>query len=78
MAIINIRVSDEELNILKRYACIHNTNLSSIIRKTIMEHVEDEYERAVFSEYEENKAKGNIKTRPIDELWKDLNQKDWK
>ena len=52
MSIISVRVPDDELAVLKSYAKLHNTNLSSIIRNIVMEHIEDEYDLAVFAEYE--------------------------
>ena len=72
MATTSLRIPEEELNILKDYARIHNASLSSIIRNTMMERIEDEYDMSVFAKYEAEKAIGNVKTRPIDELWKEL------
>ena len=72
MATISLRVPDEELAIFKDYARINHTSLSSIIRNTMMERIEDEYDMRVFAKYEAEKAIGNVKTRPIDELWKEF------
>ena len=72
MATISLRVPDEELAIFKDYARINHTSLSFIIRNTMMERIEDEYDMRVFTKYEAGKAIGNVKTRPIDELWKEL------
>lgn len=72
MTTISLRVPDDELEILKNYALIHNSSLSSIIRDTMMEHIENEYDMKVFAEYEQEKESGNLKTRPINELWKEL------
>ena len=38
----------------------------------MLEHIENEYDLKVFEEYEVEKAKGPLKTRPINELWEDL------
>ena len=72
MSIISVRVPDDELAVLKSYAKLHNTNLSSIIRNIVMEHIEDEYDLAVFAEYEKDKENGTLKTQPISELWEEL------
>lgn len=72
MATISLRIPEEELNILKDYARIHNASLSSIIRNTMMERIENEYDMKVFAEYETQKENGSLKTRPIDKLWKEL------
>lgn len=72
MSTISLRVPENELNILKSYARLNNKSLSEIIRMTMLEHIENEYDLKVFEEYEVEKAKGTLKTRPINELWEDL------
>ena len=46
--------------------------MSEIIRKTMLERIEDEYDLKVFADYEAEKKAGTLKTRPISELWKEL------
>ncbi|WP_455258756.1 type II toxin-antitoxin system RelB family antitoxin [Peptoniphilus asaccharolyticus] len=72
MSTISLRVPENELNILKSYARLNNKSLSEIIRMTMLEHIENEYDLKVFEEYEVEKAKGTLKTRQINELWEDL------
>lgn len=55
-----------------RLCSIHNKSLSSIIRNTMMNRIEDEFDIKTFSEYEVAKEKGNLKTRPIEELWEKI------
>lgn len=73
MSTISLRVPDEELRILKSYAKINNCSLSEIIRVTMLERIEEEYDLRVLSEYENEKETGQSKTKPITELWKELN-----
>ena len=73
MSTISLRVSDEELRILKSYAKINNYSLSEIIRVTMLERIEEEYDLRVLSEYENEKVTEQLKTKPITELWKELN-----
>ena len=72
MSTISLRVPEEELNIFKAYAKHNNSTLSEIIRITMLERIEDEYDLKVFEEYEAEKQAGRLKTRPIGELWKEL------
>ena len=72
MSTISLRVPEDELRAFKSYASINNWSLSDAIRKTMMERIEDEYDMRVFAEYEEERAIGALKTRPIEELWKEL------
>lgn len=72
MSTISVRVPDDELAVFKSYAQLHNTSLSSIIRNIVMEHIEDEFDLAVFAEYEKEKENGTLKTYSHEEVWKML------
>lgn len=72
MSVISLRLPENELNIFKTYAKINNTTLSEIIRSTMLKRIEDEFDLKVFAEYEAEKAAGTLKTRPINDLWKEL------
>ena len=72
MSIISLRVPEEELNIFKSYAKHNNTTLSEIIRTTLLERIEEEYDLQVFADYVAEKAAGTLKTRPISELWDEI------
>lgn len=67
-----MRVSETELDIFKSYAKHNNTTLSEIIRVTMLEKIEDEYDLKVFEEYETEKQAETLKTRPINDLWKEV------
>lgn len=72
MSTISLRVPEDELNIFKAYAKHNNSTLSEIIRNTMLERIEDEYDLKVFTDYEAEKEAGTLKTRPISELWKEI------
>ena len=72
MSVISLRVPENELNVFKSYAKHNNKSLSEIIRIAMLERIEDEYDLKVFEEYEAEKKSGILKTRPISELWKEL------
>lgn len=72
MSIISLRVPENELNIFKSYAKHHNKSVSDIIRIAMLERIEDEYDLKAFEEYESEKQPGTLKTRPISELWEEL------
>ncbi|WP_036612412.1 type II toxin-antitoxin system RelB family antitoxin [Oribacterium sp. P6A1] len=72
MSTISLRVPEEELNILKRYAEFNNKSLSDIIRTTMLEKIEDDYDLKVFSEYDKEKTEGTLKTYSHEEVWKEL------
>ena len=72
MATISLRVPDRELNIFKDYAKINNSSLSEVIRRTMIDRIEDEYDMSVFDEYEKDKAAGAVKTYSHEDAWKEL------
>lgn len=72
MSIISLRVPENELNIFKNYAKHNNTTLSDVIRTTLLERIEAEYDLDVFKDYEIERQSGTLKTRPINELWEEL------
>lgn len=71
-AVISVRVSDQEQEMLTKVSAIYGCGLSSLMKKLVFEKLEDEYDLQVIAEYEKKKANGTLKTRPINELWAEL------
>ena len=68
---VSVRLNEEDEKLIKAYAEMNNMSLSELIRKSIMEKIEDEfdlksYEKAI-KEY-----KRNPKTYTLDEAKKEL------
>lgn len=72
MAIISIRVPDNELNLFKDFAKLQDTSLSALIRNAMNEKIENELDIKIFEEYEKDKINNKVQTRPIEDLWKEL------
>ena len=55
---ISLRLSNEEALLIKKYAEINKVSLSDLIRQTVMERIETEYDLEMFdkamSEYKDN------------------------
>lgn len=54
MSMITLRVSEEEKEILKRYANFNGVSLSEFIKTRVIESIEDESDLKKIEEYEEN------------------------
>ena len=69
---ISIRLSDEESKIIKAYADVNNISLSDLIRVSVLEKIEDEYDLKCYNkaikEYENNPV-----TYTLEEVKKELN-----
>lgn len=72
MSTISLRVPENELVLFRNYAKINNRSLSDVIRKTMLERIEDEFDLEVYKEAYDEWVKDGMKSRPIEELWKDL------
>jgi len=68
---ISLRLSDEDTKLIKDYAKINNMSVSDLIRKAVIEKIEDEIDLDAY-----NKAikefKKNPKTYTLDEIEKEL------
>lgn len=58
---ISVRMSEEELRIVKKYAKLKKTTVSDVVRKAILEKIEDEFDILIYEnslkEFEENPIK---------------------
>lgn len=72
MGVISLRVPEEELARYKDYARIQNQSLSAVIRATMMERIEEEYDLKVIEKYEAQKAAGEVELYSHDDVWSEL------
>lgn len=72
MGVISLRVPEEELARYKDYARIQNQSLSAVIRATMMERIEEEYDLKVIENYEAQKAAGKLELYSHDDVWAEL------
>lgn len=49
MSTISLRLSDKDDKLIRKYAELHNMDLSSFIRETLLEKIEDEYDLTLFN-----------------------------
>ena len=55
---ISVRLSNEDSELFKRYAAMHGISVSELVRQSVMERIEDEYDLKLYekalAEYEKN------------------------
>ena len=68
---VSVRLNEEDERLIKAYAEMNNMSLSELIRKSIIEKIEDEYD---LKSYEKaiKEYKRNPKTYTLDEAKKEL------
>ena len=68
----SIRLTTEEKNLAESYARIHAISLGEAFKQALFEKIEDEYDLTVAQEAYDEYANDGRKSRPISELWKEL------
>lgn len=68
---ISLRLSDDEATLFRKYAELNGTTISELIRRSVIERIEDEYDlkayKEAMAEYKENPI-----THSLDEVEKEL------
>jgi len=67
---ITLRVSEEEKEVLQRYADFTGVSLSEFIKSRVLESIEDEYDLKMIEEYEKNKKNHVTEFYTLDEVKK--------
>lgn len=68
----SIRLTAEEKSLAESYAKLHSMSLGEAFKRALFEKIEDEYDVTVAEEAHEEYVKDGKKSRPISELWKEL------
>ena len=68
----SIRLTDEEKALAESYAKIHAISLGEAFKRALFDRIEDEYDIAVANEAYKEYVDSGCKSRPIEELWKEL------
>lgn len=68
----SIRLSDNEKAVAESYAKVHGMSLGEAFKRALFERIEDEYDIVVAKEAYDEHIKSGSKSRPISELWGEL------
>lgn len=70
MAIVSIRMSDKEKELLDSYAKLHNKSISTILKESFFEKMEEELAIEIIQAYEKEKASETFTTfeKVVEEL----------
>ncbi len=68
----SIRLTEQEKLIADSYAKLHSLSLGEAFKQALFEKIEDEYDIAAAEEAHTEYVNSGKKSRPISELWKDL------
>ncbi len=68
----SISLTEEERALAESYAKLHSISLGEAFKKALFERIEDEYDITVANEAYQEYVDSGYKSRPIAELWSDL------
>lgn len=68
----SIRLTEEEKKLADSYAKIHSVSLGEAFKRALFEKIEDEYDIAIADEAYDEYVKDGKKSKPIGELWQEL------
>lgn len=58
MSTVSLRLNDKEDTLIRKYAELHNMDLSTFIRQAVIEKIEDEYDLSLFDKVWEEEQNG--------------------
>ena len=68
----SIRLTSEEKNLAESYAKLHAISVGEAFKRALFERIEDEYDVAIANDAYSEYVDGGSKSRPISELWDEL------
>lgn len=68
----SIRLTEQEKKLAESYAKLHSLSLGEAFKKALFDKIDEEFDVAVYDEAYKEYEKSGKKSRPIDELWKEL------
>lgn len=69
----SIRLTQEEKALAESYAKLHSMSVGEAFKKALFERIEDEYDITIANEAYDDYVKSGRKSRPVSELWEELN-----
>ena len=68
----SIRMTEQERKLANSYAKLHSLSLGEAFKEALFEKIEDEYDLAIAEDTHKEYVANGEKSRPIEELWKEL------
>lgn len=69
---LSIRLTEQEQRLANSYAKLHSMSLDEAFKRALFEKIEDEYDVAIAETAYQEYLNSGRKSRPIEELWKEL------
>ena len=73
---VTIRLNKEEKELFENIAKMYDCSLSATIKRLAIEKIEDDIDLETIRKFEKLEKTGKLKVRPIEELWKEMDEND--
>ncbi len=70
--VFSISLTEEEKKLAESYARLHSMSLEDAFKGALFERIEDEYDALVAEEAYQEYVRSGYRSRPISELWKEM------
>ena len=68
----SIRLTENEKKLADSYARLHSISIGEAFKQALFEKIEEEYDMTVFDEAYEEYERDGKRSRPVSDLWKEL------
>lgn len=69
----SIRLNEDERQLVDSYAKLHSITVGEAFKRALFDKIEEEYDIVIANEAYDDYVKSGKESKPIDDLWKDLN-----
>ena len=69
----SIRLNEEERQLVDSYAKLHSISVGEAFKRALFDKIEEEYDIAIANEAYDDYVKSGKESKPINDLWKNLN-----
>lgn len=73
---VTLRLNKEEKELFESVAKMYDCSISSAIKRLAIEKIEDDIDLEAIRKFENKEKTGKTKIRPIEELWKAMDDND--
>ena len=69
---VSVRLNEEDSTLFRDYAALHGISLSELIRRSVLEHIEDEYDMRCYKRAMQEYRQHPEETYSLEEMEKEL------
>ena len=73
---ISLRLSNEDTMLFKKYAEMNGISVSELVRQSVLERIEDEYDIVVAEEAYKEYVDSGCKSTPVADFWRELDAEE--